>query len=85
MSDVTGTAALVCTVLGLTCSAAVLARTQQLRQALPVLLEFLLAAGLLRLTSDATWRALATAAAIVLVRKVVGIGLRAAPPTTGSA
>ncbi len=76
MSSLTSSAALLCTVLGLASAAAVLARTRELRQALPVLLEFLLAAGLLRLTQDATWRRLATAAVVVAVRKlVVGYGL----------
>jgi len=77
VTALTGAAALVCTVLGLLCAATVLARTRSLRQALPVLLEFLMAAGLLRLSSAATWRALATAAVIVVLRKLVvtyGIG-----------
>ena len=79
----TATAALLCVVLGLVSAGAVLARTWQLRQALPVLLEFLLAAGLLRLAHDATWRALATAAAVVALRKlVVTYGLR--PGRSGS-
>ena len=56
-----------------------LARTRELQQALPVLLDLLLAAGLLRLTQDGTWRALTTAALVVGVRKlVVGYGLRPA-------
>ena len=78
MSTMTSSAALLCTVLGLVSAGVVLGRTRQLGQALPVLLELLMAAGLLRLTSDATWRALATAAAIVGVRTlVVRHGLRA--------
>ncbi len=71
MRAASGAAALLCTVLGLGCATAVLARTRELGQALPVLLEFLLAAGLLRLAHDATWRALATAAAIVGLRRLV--------------
>ncbi len=44
-----------------------------------MLLEFLVAAGLLRLTHDVTWRALATAALLVGVRRlVVGYALRPA-------
>ncbi|MDP9466868.1 MAG: hypothetical protein M3P31_06515 [Actinomycetota bacterium] len=79
MTGLAGTAALLCAVLGLVCGAAVLARTRSLGQALPVLLEFLLAAGLLRLSHDATWRVLATAAVIVGLRKlVVAYGLRPA-------
>lgn len=80
MRSLVATAATLCATLGLVCTAAVLARTRELRQALPVLLEFLLAAGLLRLTSDASWQALATAAVVVGVRKlVVGLGLRDRP------
>lgn len=78
MTGLARAAALLCTLLGLGCAAVVLARTRSLAQALPVLLEFLLAAGLLRLTHDATWRALVTAAALVALRKiVVTYGLRA--------
>ena len=73
------TGALLCAVLGLVSAGVVLARTRHLRQALPVLLEFLLAAGLLRLGHDTSWRALATAAAVVALRTlVVTYGLRAA-------
>ncbi len=83
MRGLSGAGALLCTVLGLVSAAAVLARTRSLAQALPVLLEFLMAAGLLRLTHDATWRALATAAVIVVLRKlVVAYGLR--PAAAGS-
>ena len=77
MTAATGAAALVCTVLALVCAAAVLARTRRLDQALPVLLDLLLAAGLLRLAHDPTWRAISTAAIIVALRKLVVVhGLR---------
>ena len=79
MSAVGSAAALACTVLALVAAGVVLARTRRVDQALPVLLELLLAAGLLRLTSDAGWRAIATAAVIVVLRKVVvAYGLRRA-------
>jgi hypothetical protein len=71
VTGLAGAAALVCTLLGLVSAAAVLARTRSARQALPVLLEFLMAAGLLRLTHDATWRVLATAAVVVGLRRLV--------------
>jgi hypothetical protein len=45
--------------------------------ALKVLLDLLLAAGLLRLTGDPGWRTILTAAAIVAVRRLIGVGLRA--------
>lgn len=75
-------AAAVCTVSALVAAGAVLARTRSPAQALPVLLELLLAAGLLRLTADASWRALATAAIVVALRTVVvRFGLRPAQHT----
>ncbi len=45
--------------------------------ALGVLLDLLLAAGLLRLAAEPTWASLATAAAVVLLRRLIGAGLRA--------
>ena len=77
MTDVLQTAALVATALGLLSAAVVLVATRHLQQALGTLLEFLMAAGLLRLSTDATWSALLTAVVIIAVRKlVVGAGLR---------
>ena len=67
-------AALLLTALGLLCAGLVLARSRDVRQALPVLLDFLLAAGLLRLTHGATFRSLATTALIVVIRKLVAFG-----------
>lgn len=75
MSGVLHAAATACTVLGLIAAACALLRTRQVPLALGVLLDFLLAAGLLRLSHDTTARALATAATIVLVRKIVAFGL----------
>ena len=57
-----------------------LSATRRPRLALKVLLDFLLAAGLLRLTGQPGWAALVTAAAVVAVRRLVGIGLRAGAP-----
>jgi hypothetical protein len=56
----------------------VLLVTRQVATALPVLLDLLLAAGLLRLSATASWQAIASAAAIVLIRKLVTLGLAAA-------
>ncbi len=50
----------------------VLAGTRQVAPALAVLLDLLLAAGLLRLAAEPTWTRLATAAAVVAVRKLAG-------------
>lgn len=75
MSAVVQTAALLVTLLGLLSAAAVLVRGRVVRPALSVLLEFLLAAGLLRLADDPTWRPLLVAAAVVAVRRLVTSGL----------
>ena len=77
MSEVVGAGSLLCAVFGLVCAAAVLVRTRSVEQALPVLLELLLAAGLLRLSQDVTWQTLATAAVVVVLRRLVAAyGLR---------
>ncbi len=81
MSAALGTAAAVAalavTALGLVAAAVVLAATRHPLSALTVLLDFLLAAGLLRLSGDPGWPALGTAAAVVLLRRLLGAGLRA--------
>lgn len=67
----TATAAALVAAAGLVAASAMLARTRSALQALPVLLDFLLAAGLLRLVGSPTWAALATAGLVVLIRHVV--------------
>ena len=52
-------------------------RTHELRAALALMLDLWIAAGLLRLTQDASWRAIAGAAAIIGIRKLVVHGLDA--------
>ena len=59
----------------------VLASTRRPAVALPVLLDLLLAAGLLRLTADLRWDAIGSAALVVIIRKVAGIGIAAARTT----
>lgn len=76
MSTLLRGAALLLTVLGLVCGLLVLVRERDIRLAVAVLLEFLLGAGLLRLADHPTSRAIATAAVIVLVRKLITFGLR---------
>jgi ABC-type siderophore export system fused ATPase/permease subunit len=49
--------------------------TRSLRASLPALLDLLLAAGLLRLSASPDWTAIGTAAAIIGIRKLVGVGL----------
>lgn len=76
MSTVLQTGALVCTVLGLLSALGVLTASRDPGLSLKVLLEFLLAAGLLRLSDDPSPRSLATAAVLVAVRRLVQLGLR---------
>jgi hypothetical protein len=68
-------AALVLAAAGLLLAALTLASTRSLRPALGVLLDLLLGAGLLRLTFLDTWTAIASAAALVAVRKLVVLAL----------
>jgi hypothetical protein len=63
---------------GLALSALTLLSTRRMTTALPVLLDLLLAAGLLRLSATASWQAIASAAAIVLIRKLATLGITAA-------
>ncbi len=51
-----------------------------LRAGVPVLLDFLLAAGLLRLSSGLGWDDIASIALIVAIRLLVTFGLQAHPP-----
>jgi hypothetical protein len=73
-------AALAVTGAGLVAAAVVLVATRRPLPALTVLLDLLLAAGLLRLTGSPGWPALLTAASVVLLRRLVGSGLRAGAP-----
>lgn len=61
--------------LGLALGGLVLALTRRIKPALGVLLDFLLAAGLLRLSLAGTWTAIASAGMLVVIRKVVVLGL----------
>ena len=59
-------------------SGLVLLVTRRVGVSLPVLLDLLLTAGLLRLSASASWQAIASAAAIVVVRKLATLGIAAA-------
>ena len=76
MSAALQTASAVCVVLGLLSATAVLLRRAGRLAAVGVLLEFLLAAGLLRLADDPTWRQLAAAAVVVGLRRLLTAGMR---------
>jgi hypothetical protein len=76
---VTGTA-LAITAAGLAAAAIATAATRRPLLGLQVLLDFLLAAGLLRLTGSPDWPVLATAAAVLGLRRLVGFGLRVGAP-----
>ncbi len=81
-----GRAALLVTAAALLAGALTLVATRRPGTALQVLLDLLLSAGLLRLSGDPGWPAIATAAAIVALRRLIGVGLRAGAGawTTGS-
>ena len=68
--------ALAITAAGLVSALAVVLGTRSWRTALVVLTEFLTAAGLVRLAGAPTWTQLATAAIIVVVRRMVVTSLR---------
>jgi uncharacterized membrane protein len=75
MTQVLNAGALALTAAAVVAGALVLVVTRQLRQALPVLLEFLTAAGLLRLSASPTWTSLLVAAAVVGLRHLLTAGL----------
>jgi len=53
----------------------VLATTRDVSAALPVLLDLLLVAGLLRLGATSTWQTIGSAAVVVLIRRIVSFGI----------
>ncbi|GGX69174.1 hypothetical protein [Streptomyces minutiscleroticus] len=77
MTPVLTAAALMVTAAGVLIALAVGAATRRLDHALPVLLDFLTAAGLIRLAADVSWHSILGAAAVLTVRKVAAFGLRA--------
>lgn len=59
----------------LVAAALALVATRKPGLALSVLLDMLLAAGLLRLVGESSWQSIATAAAIVALRRLISTGL----------
>ncbi len=87
---VPGVAAQLVTAAALVSAAIALAATRRPALALGILLDLLVAAGLLRLVGDPSWTALASAAVIITLRHLVSSGLRLAaaswradPPSAG--
>jgi hypothetical protein len=76
VGELAGVVALTVAGAALVAAAVTLAATRRPGVALKVLLDLLLAAGLVRLTGDPTWSAVATSAAIVVLRRLIGTGLR---------
>ncbi|GAB2766194.1 hypothetical protein GCM10027072_76320 [Streptomyces bullii] len=52
---------------------------RQISQALPVLLDFLTGAGLIRLAADISWSDILVAAVVIAVRKIAAIGVTLGP------
>lgn len=70
---------MLCTAAGIVAGLMAALATGHVRLALQVGLEFWMAAGLLRLTGAPSLTGIATAAAILGVRQLVGLGLRSTP------
>ncbi len=76
LASLTGPAALAINAAALVVGALTLAVTRRPALALSVLLDLFLAAGLLRLAGEPSWQTIAMAAAIVGLRRLIGVGLR---------
>jgi hypothetical protein len=77
LGPVPGQLALGVSALAVVAAVVALVATRRPALALGVLLDLLLAAGLLRLAAEPTWSSIATAAAVVALRRLIGVGLRA--------
>lgn len=76
LASLTESAATVLTGAAVVIAIAVWLTTRAWQPAMPVLLELLLAAGLLRLSATDSWNTIAAAAAIVAIRTVIRTGVR---------
>ncbi|WP_347057004.1 hypothetical protein ABC795_09880 [Blastococcus sp. HT6-30] len=76
LAAVSGAAAQLVAGAALVSGLVTLAATRRPALALGVLLDMLVAAGLLRLVGAPSWQALATAAVVIGLRHLVGYGLR---------
>lgn len=68
-------AALLVTAVGVVTFLAAYATTRSIRSALPMLLDFFMAAGLIRLAGDPSWSSILLTVAIIAVRKVAAFGV----------
>ena len=68
-------AALMITALGVVSFLVCYATTRSIRRALPLLLDFLMAAGLIRLAGVMSWGSILLTVAIIAVRKVAAFGV----------
>lgn len=73
--------ALLVTMIGIASFAMAYAAGRTIRSALPVLLDFLTAAGLIRLAvAPSSWTDLLLVTVVILVRKIVALGFARADP-----
>ena len=75
MNAVIEAAALLITAAGVLSFLVAYAATHTMRCALPLLLDFLMAAGLIRLAGDQSWSTILLTVAIIAVRKVAAFGI----------
>jgi len=68
-------AALLLTAVGVVSFLTAYATTRTIRCALPLLLDFLMAAGLIRLAGVLSWSSILLTVAIIAVRKVAAFGV----------
>ncbi|WP_433522063.1 hypothetical protein ACQPZ2_33420 [Nocardia pseudovaccinii] len=76
MTAVLHQAAVLVTLLGVLAAACVGLRLRRIQPTLPVLTDFLVAAGLIRLADEPSWTSLAVAAATIAVRMLLNTELR---------
>ncbi|WP_147263105.1 hypothetical protein [Geodermatophilus sp. TF02-6] len=78
LEQVAGTASSAVVGAALVAALVALATTRHPPLAIGVLLDLLVAAGLLRLVGNPSWQAVVTAGVILVLRRLVGAGFRAA-------
>ena len=83
--NATNVAALTLSAAGVVAGLVAVVTMRRFGLALAAALELWTAAGLLRLTADATWKPLATAAAIIVIRKLVASTINRKPSPADAA